>query len=67
MGADPENAGRLMAPESGVDELDETSEEVAFQSAEPGQMLTAEEDAVRVISDQEVMSPGSSGDGYLND
>jgi hypothetical protein len=65
--AGPEDTGKLMSPESGVDELDETAEEVAFQAAEPGTARTAEEDAVHVISDQEVMSPGSPGDGYLND
>ncbi len=67
MQAIPEDAGKLMSPESEVDELDETAEEVASQAAEPGTARTAEEDAVRVISDQEVMSPGSPGDGYLND
>jgi hypothetical protein len=65
--ADAGNAGRLMAPESEVDELDETAEEVAIQTAEPGQMLTAEEDAIQIIPDADVMSPGSPGDGYLND
>lgn len=67
MQADPENAGKLVSPESAVDELDETAEEVAFQASEPGTARTAEEEAVHIISDEEVMSPGSPGDGYIND
>jgi len=66
LAVDPDSAGRLMAPESGVDEMDETSEEVAFQASESSQLLTAEEDAMHVIPDADVMGPGSPGDGYLD-
>ncbi|CAN5850614.1 hypothetical protein BH23ACT12_BH23ACT12_05960 [soil metagenome] len=63
----PTDAGKLMSPESGVDELDQTADEVAVQTAEPGTARSAEEQAVRIIPDADVMSPGSPSDGYLND
>jgi hypothetical protein len=65
--APPEDSGKLMSPESGVDELDRTAEEVAAQTPEPGTARSAEEDAVRIIPDADVMSPGSPGDGYIKD
>ncbi|HEX2053650.1 MAG TPA: DUF5709 domain-containing protein [Actinomycetota bacterium] len=40
--------GRLIAPESGVDEMDLTKEEVAFQATEAGMGLTAEEAAIHI-------------------
>lgn len=40
--------GRLIAPESGVDEMDVTKEEVAFQATEAGMGLTAEEAAIHI-------------------
>lgn len=64
---DPEDSGKLVSPESEVDELGSTAEEVAMQTPEPGTARSAEEDAVRIIPDAEVMGPGSPGDGYLND
>jgi hypothetical protein len=45
---DPDHAGRLIEPESGVDQIDTTKEEVAFRAAEPGLSLSSEEEAVRI-------------------
>jgi len=48
MAPQPEHSGRLVAPESEIDQLDTTAEEVASRAAEPGMGLTAEEAAVRI-------------------
>lgn len=46
-----DHPGRLVEPESELDQLDKTADEVASQAAEPGMGLTAEEAAVRVESE----------------
>jgi uncharacterized protein DUF5709 len=48
---DPERPGRLIEPESGVDQIDTTAEEVAYRAPEPGLALSAEEEAVRLVED----------------
>ncbi len=53
--ADPQDhPGRLIAPESEIEQLDKTAEEVAFHAAEPGMGLTAEEAAVRIQDESEL-------------
>ena len=51
---EPAHAGRLIEPESGVDQMDLTKEEVAFRAAEPGMSLTAEEEAVRLEDESQL-------------
>ena len=54
LSADADHPGRLIEPESGVDQIDTTKEEVAFRAAEPGMSLTAEEEAVRIQDESEL-------------
>jgi hypothetical protein len=51
---DPGHPGRLIEPESGVDQIDSTKEEVAFRAAEPGLSLSAEEEAVRIEDESQI-------------
>jgi hypothetical protein len=57
----PEHAGRLVAPESGVDEMDTTKEEVASLAPEPGLALSAEEQAIRVEGESAVSRRSPDG------
>lgn len=52
--AAPDHPGRLVAPESEIEQLDKTAEEVAYQAVEPGMGLTAEESAVRIQDESEL-------------
>ena len=54
MGPPSDHPGRLIEPESGVDQLDKTAEEVAFQAPEPGMALTAEEGALRIEDEDQL-------------
>jgi hypothetical protein len=51
---DPDHAGRLIEPESGVDQIDVTKEEVAFRAPEPGLSLSSEEEAVRIEGESKI-------------
>jgi hypothetical protein len=51
---DPAHPGRLVEPESEVDQIDRTKEEVAFRAPEPGLSLSSEEEAVRIEDDSQI-------------
>jgi hypothetical protein len=57
--------GRLIAPESGVDELDTTKEEVASLVPESGMALTSEEQAVHLESESTVRRKSPDGQSSL--
>jgi hypothetical protein len=57
----PEHAGRLVAPESGVDEMDTTKEEIASLAPETGLALSAEEQAIRVEGESRVSRRSPDG------
>ncbi len=62
-------AGHLMAPDSGVDSLDDTSEEVALLAEDETAGLTAEEAAVRVASEDiaDDVDPAAQTAEYVED
>ncbi len=51
---DPPHSGRLIEPESEVDQIDVTKEEMATRAAEPGLSLSAEEEAIRVEDESQL-------------
>jgi hypothetical protein len=59
------HAGRLVAPESGVDELDTTKEEVASLAPESGMALSAEEQAVHLENESTVRRRSPDGRSRL--
>ena len=71
LGADEESpvAGRLLEPDSDVDEIDETAEEVALLDEDDDAGLTAEESAVHVVSEDvaDDLDPAAERREYTGD